>query len=89
MNKPADDHDAMHDEYDFSGKTPVQGKYYHRMREGYSINIHNDDGTTTIQKIVRPEGTIMLDPDVREYFPDAESVNNALRSLIRLIPPRR
>jgi hypothetical protein len=31
---------------------------------------------------------ITLDPDVREYFPDSESVNRALRGLIALIPSR-
>ena len=32
------------------------------------------------------EGTnlVLLDPDVAEAFPDSESVNNALRSLIQL-----
>ena len=33
-----------------------------------------------------PEGAIMLDPDVREFFSDAEAVNHALRTLIHLIP---
>jgi hypothetical protein len=28
---------------------------------------------------------IMLAPDVKEYFPDSESVNEALRSLIKLM----
>jgi hypothetical protein len=31
------------------------------------------------------EGTVLLQPDVREYFPDSESVNAALRSLIALM----
>lgn len=33
------------------------------------------------------EGTnvVILDPDVAQYFPDNESVNEALRSLIRVI----
>ncbi len=30
-----------------------------------------------------------LDPDVRVYFPDSESVNAALRGLIALIPAKR
>ena len=34
------------------------------------------------------EGAVMLDPDVREYFPDAESVNKALQGLIALTPPK-
>jgi hypothetical protein len=32
---------------------------------------------------------IKLDNDVRKVFPDAESVNNALRTLINLIPPNQ
>jgi hypothetical protein len=32
---------------------------------------------------------IVLDPDVRLYFPDSDAVNRALRQLIRLIPRRR
>lgn len=31
----------------------------------------------------------MLDPDVREYFADAEAVNTALRGLIHLLPQRK
>jgi len=32
---------------------------------------------------------IKLDKDVRKIFPDAKSVNNALRTLINLIPQNR
>jgi hypothetical protein len=39
---------------------------------------------------VKPkEGAVVLAPDVREYFPDSESVNTVLRSLIKLIPRQR
>ncbi len=31
----------------------------------------------------------MLEPDVREYFPDSDAVNKALRGLIRLLPGKR
>ena len=31
----------------------------------------------------------MLEPDVRQYFPDSEAVNHALRSLIALIPRKQ
>ena len=31
----------------------------------------------------------MLEPDVKKYFPDSESVNHALRTLIELIPTKR
>lgn len=76
-------------EYDFSGKTGVRGKYYQAMRNGYTITINQQDGTTLVQHITRPEGTITLDRDVQQYFPDAESVNTALRSLIQLIPTKK
>jgi len=37
------------------------------------------------------EGTnvVVLDPDVAEYFPDHESVNKSLRSLVSIIKKRR
>ena len=79
--------DDMQPEYDLSGRVGVRGKYYQALRQGYTIKIERPDGTTLVQHIVRPEGTVLLDPDVRDFFPDAESVNATLRALIRLIPP--
>jgi len=32
---------------------------------------------------------VMLEPDVREYFPDFEGVNKAIRCLIPLLPKKR
>lgn len=81
--------DDMLPEYDFSGIAGVRGKYYQAMRDGYTIQINRTDGTTVVQHIVKPEGTITLDPDVQAYFPDDEAVNTALRSLIRLIPVKK
>ena len=81
--------DDMKAEYTVSNRQGVRGKYYQRLREGYSITIDQPDGTAVVQKVLRPEGTVTLDPDVREYFPDAESVNSALRALIQLIPAKK
>lgn len=81
--------DDLLPEYDFSNKSGIRGKYYRRLREGYTIKIHRTDGTTLVQQVVRPEGTVTLDPDVQEYFPDSETVNAALRALIQLIPAKR
>ena len=66
-----------------------RGRYYDALQQGHSVRIREEDGTTTIQHYQLDEGTVMLDPDVREYFPDAKSVNAALRSLIALIPARQ
>ncbi|MBM3151376.1 MAG: hypothetical protein FJZ96_04100 [Chloroflexi bacterium] len=73
-------------EYDFSGKKGVRGKHARAMRGGYSVAIHKQDGVTLVQNYVLQEDAVLLDPDVREYFPDTESVNRALRTLIALFP---
>ena len=78
--------DDMLPEYDFSGKNVKRGKYAEAMRHGYTVRIHNEDGTIT-ETHYGPE--IRLDPDVSAFFPDAESVNKALRGLIALIPNKQ
>jgi hypothetical protein len=74
-------------EYDFSGG--VRGKHYQSYREGHTVKINEPDGTVTVQHFRLEEGTVLLEPDVREYFPDSEAVNRALRGLIALIPEKR
>ena len=78
---------GMRAEYDFTGG--VRGKHYNTMRAGYTITIRKADGTTVVKNVRPKEGAITLEPDVREYFPDSEAVNDTLRSLIRLIPRKR
>jgi hypothetical protein len=70
----------MKDEYDFS--KGVRGKHYKDYREGHTVVIHKEDGTKSIQFFRQEEGAIMFDPDVKIHFPDSESVDKALRSLI-------
>ena len=76
--------DEMLPEYDFTGG--VRGKHYQADRQGHTVTIHQNDGTEIVQYFTLEDGAIMLDPDVREYFPDAETVNRALRTLISLFP---
>lgn len=83
--KPNDD--AMRAEYDFTGG--VRGKHYHAMQGGYTITVHKVDGTTLVKEVKPAEGVVILEPDVRKYFPDSDSVNATLCSLIRLIPTQR
>lgn len=84
-SEPSDElDDEMLPEYDFSNA--VRGKHAADYRQGYKVIIHRTDGTVEEHVHSLPDGTIMLDPDVRRYFPDTESVNEALRGLIRLIP---
>lgn len=76
----------MRAEYDFSDG--VRGKHHRALEAGYSITIRQADGTTTVQEVRPLPGTVVLESDVQEYFPDADAVNAALRGLIRLIPHR-
>ena len=85
-NIPKDYNDGMLPEYDFIGKKGVRGKYFRGLQKGATVHIHNEDGTTTVQHF---GPTITLDSDVSSYFPDSESVNNALRALIALIPNKQ
>ena len=82
MKKEKNDGDinGMRQEYDFSGG--VRGKHFKAYREGHTVRIHKEDGTTSVRYFTQEDGAIMLDPDVKAHFPDSESVNKALRSLI-------
>jgi len=81
--------DDMRPEYDFkSMKGGVRGKYHRAYRAGHTVTIHRTDGTTTVQHFTLEEGAVLLEPDVREYFPDSETVNQTLRGLISLLPKK-
>ena len=86
LTEPMIADDDMRAEYDFTGG--VRGKHYKALRNGYTVKIHQADGTTVVQHYKIEDGAVMLDPDVREYFPDSDAVNDALRSLIALIPKK-
>lgn len=75
--------DEMRKEYDFSGG--VRGKHFKRMKEGHQTIVHKVDG----DKTVRYSRPIILEPDIQEYFPNSEAVNNALRGLIDLTLDRK
>jgi hypothetical protein len=87
ITEPIKDDDML-PEYDFTGKNAVRGKHAKALREGYTVTIHKEDGTTMVQNYTLQKNVIVLDPDVYAYFPDSESVNNVLRSLIALAPKR-
>ncbi len=78
--------DSMRAEYEFKGG--VRGKHHHAMQAGYTITIHKADGTRVIKEVRPKGGGVILEPDVRQYFPDSESVNATLRSLIQLVPKK-
>ena len=86
-NNQVRDNDML-PEYDLKDKKGMRGKYVKALKQGYSIRVTNDDGTVSVKQFVPRETTVVLDPDVKAYFPDSESINQALRSLIKLIPER-
>jgi hypothetical protein len=62
------------------------------LDKGYKVHVRKSDGTIVINHYALAEGTVLLAPDVREYFSDSQSVNEALRSLIELtekVPARK
>jgi hypothetical protein len=75
--------DEMRAEYDFS--KAERGKFYLPLDKGYTAHVTKSDGTVVVNHFMLAEGTVLLAPDVLEYFPDSESVNEALRSLIQLV----
>jgi hypothetical protein len=66
-------------EYDFRGKQGVRGKYISAYRQGHTVRITEADGSTSVRYFSLEEGAVMLEPDVREYFPTSDTVNKALR----------
>jgi hypothetical protein len=80
--------DEMLPEYDFTDKKGVRGKYYRAYQQGHTVKVYEEDGTVTVRYFTLEEGAVMLAPDVREYFPDSESVNQTLRALIALAPTK-
>ncbi len=79
----------MQQEYDFTGKKGVRGKYYRAYRRGHTVRIRKEDGSVLVQHFSLEDGAVVLEPDVRKYFSTSKSVNKALRSLIALIPEKR
>jgi hypothetical protein len=82
--------DDMRPEYDFSSrKGGVRGKYYKSYREGHKVIIQKENGTDLVQYFKLEDGAVMLEPDVRKYFPTSHAVNKVLRALIEIIPSKR
>lgn len=77
----------MRAEYDFTGG--VRGKHYRAIQAGYTITIHKADGTIITKDVMPKEGAVVIEPDIRVFFPDSESVNRTLRCLIPILPKKR
>ena len=58
-------------------------------RDGHRVIVHKEDGTDSVQYFKLEDGAVMLEPDVRKYFPTSDAVNKALRSLIEIVPAKK
>ena len=78
--------DDMLPEYDFSGG--VRGKHHKAYRAGHTVSVGKDDGSVQVQHFTLADGAVLLESDVRKYFPDSDAVNRTLRTLITLLPAK-
>jgi hypothetical protein len=76
-------------EYDFTGKKGTRGKYHQAYRKGHEVRVYEENGEVTIHYFTLEDGAVMLEPDVREYFPTSERVNETLRALISIAPSEK
>ena len=60
----------------------VRGKHYRAYRAGHTVRVTKADGTADERHFTLEDGAVMLDPDLKAWFPDSESVNRALRGLL-------
>lgn len=78
--KKNDKVNEMRSEYDFSDG--IRGKHYKAYRQGHNVSVKRKDGSVEVHYFTLEDGSIILDPDVKMHFPDSESVNKVLRSVI-------
>ena len=65
-NEPIQEDDML-PEYDFTGKNVVRGKHAKALREGYSVTIHQEDGTTLVQNFTLQKNAVVLDSRVSKH----------------------
>ena len=80
--------DEMLEEYNFSEKKGVRGKYHQAYQQGHTVRIKEDNDSVSVHYFTLEDGAVILEPDIRQYFPTSESVNETLRSLIALAPKK-
>lgn len=79
MSDPSSEHE-MPSEIDFSNA--VRGKHTAAYRQPHRVRVIHQDGTIEERHYAPEADAVVIDPDLRGRFPDSESVNRALRSLV-------
>ncbi len=67
----------MLDEYKLDPQKGVRGKYHKAFKQGYSVRIRKKNGEFEQQYFAS------IESDVHKYYPNSDSINKALRSLIQ------
>jgi hypothetical protein len=88
-NTPEIPDDDMLPEYNFKGKKGMRGKYYTGADQSHTVHVHHADGTISKHHFSSLQKVILLDADVAAHFPDSESVNHTLRTLIALVSDKQ
>jgi hypothetical protein len=73
----------------FDLTSAVKGKYAKKYREGVSVAIYSPNKKTVEAGKKEGETFVMIEPDIASVFPNADSVNIALRHLIAALPKNR
>jgi len=65
-------------------KKSIASKGKRRMRKEYDFSGARPNKYA--KKYAQGTNIVLIEPDLFQYFPDSESVNNALRALVSIIP---
>ena len=86
-NELNQDSTELRAEYNF--RNAVRGRHHKPLNKGYTVEVHQSDGTTVVQNykleegaVMRPEFTpsIVADPDALALTPHPAPPSSALRS---------
>ena len=76
MKKQHEPEVEMLEEYDFSGKKGVRGKYYQAYRQGHIVRIDQEDGSATTRYFA-PEDRVVLSRRLR-FMTTRKAIENAM-----------
>ena len=57
---------GMRAEYDFTGG--VRGRHFKEMLAGYTVTIHQADGSTVVKEVKPVKGAVVLEPDAQALY---------------------
>jgi hypothetical protein len=58
----------------------VRGKHSARFMQGYTVEITQEDGSVYVQRFIPDADAVVIDRDVRKYFPETTSINRVAKN---------